>query len=251
MDRTSLSHNRINYKRTAPDFSESGISSLNTFDVGQTGTRAVRNEAWNQLEEELNYNIQDYDTSFQEQPTYTEDANKKLPGVGSSYDFASDLSKAIIGLFSDDYKGENGDDSNYIEQAVNINVRDALSINVQARVNELRETEGKWIPEIEVAKRYLEQRTLLGELSIDGPDYFKVMSEVQELEKQVKEAAKTNPYIRDIFYGQAVEPAFTHPGQLYPKAVSRDVMNSILQNNRNQYIIDLSWNQTNNESMID
>lgn len=247
MDRTSLSHNRINYKRTAPDFSESGISSLNTFDVGQTGTRAVRNEAWNQLEEELNYNIQDYDTSFQEQPTYTKDANKKLPGVGSSYDFASDLSRAIIGLFSDDYKGKNGDDSNYIEQAVNINVRDALSINVQARVNELRETEGRWIPEIEVAKRYLEQKTLLGELSIDGPDYFKVMSEVQELEKQVKEAAKTNPYIRDIFYGQAVEPAFTHPGQLYPKAVSRDVMNSILQNNRNQYIIDLSWNQTNNE----
>lgn len=247
MDRTSLSHNRINYKRTAPDFSESGISSLNTFDVGQTGTRAVRDEAWNQLEEELNYNIQDYDTSFQEQPVYTEDANKKLPGVGSSYDFASDLSKAVIGLFADNYKGENGNDSSYIDQAVNINVRDALSINVQARVNELRETEGKWIPEIEVAKRYLEQKTLLGELSIDGPDYFKVMSEVQELEKQVKEAAKTNPYIRDIFYGQAIEPAFTHPGQLYPKAVSRDVMNSILQNNRNQYLIDLSWNQTNNE----
>lgn len=247
MDRTSLSHNRINYKRTAPDFSESGISSLNTFDVGQTGTRAVRDEAWNQLEEELNYNIQDYDTSFQEQPVYTEDANKKLPGVGSSYDFASDLSKAVIGLFTDNYKGENGNDSSYIDQAVNINVRDALSINVQARVNELRETEGKWIPEIEIAKRYLEQKTLLGELSVDGPDYFKVMSEVQELEKQVKEAAKTNPYIRDIFYGQAIEPAFTHPGQLYPKAVSRDVMNSILQNNRNQYIIDLSWNQTNNE----
>lgn len=238
MDRTSLSHNRINYKRTAPDFSESGISSLNTFDVGQTGTRAVRNEAWNQLEEELNYNIQDYDTSLEELEITEkqEQSTKKLPGVGSSYDFASD-----------NYKGENGNDSSYIDQAVNINVRDALSINVQARVNELRETEGKWIPEIEIAKRYLEQKTLLGELSVDGPDYFKVMSEVQELEKQVKEAAKTNPYIRDIFYGQAIEPAFTHPGQLYPKAVSRDVMNSILQNNRNQYIIDLSWNQTNNE----
>lgn len=249
MDRTSLSHNRINYKRTAPDFSESGISSLNTFDVGQTGTRAVRNEAWNQLEEELNYNIQDYDTSLEESEITEkqEQSTKKLPGVGSSYDFASDLSKAVIGLFTDNYKGENGNDSSYIDQAVNINVRDALSINVQARVNELRETEGKWIPEIEIAKRYSEQKTLLGELSVDGPDYFKVMSEVQELEKQVKEAAKTNPYIRDIFYGQAIEPAFTHPGQLYPKAVSRDVMNSILQNNRNQYIIDLSWNQTNNE----
>ena len=249
MDRTSLSHNRINYKRTAPDFSESGISSLNTFDVGQTGTRAVRNEAWNQLEEELNYNIQDYDTSLEESEITEkqEQSTKKLPGVGSSYDFAYDLSKAVIGLFTDNYKGENGNDSSYIDQAVNINVRDALSINVQARVNELRETEGKWIPEIEIAKRYLEQKTLLGELSVDGPDYFKVMSEVQELEKQVKEAAKTNPYIRDIFYGQAIEPAFTHPGQLYPKAVSRDVMNSILQNNRNQYIIDLSWNQTNNE----
>lgn len=249
MDRTSLSHNRINYKRTAPDFSESGISSLNTFDVGQTGTRAVRNEAWNQLEEELNYNIQDYDTSLEESEITEkqEQSTKKLPGVGSSYDFASDLSKAVIGLFTDNYKGENGNDSSYIDQAVNINVRDALSINVQARVNELRETEGKWIPEIEIAKRYLQQKTLLGELSVDGPDYFKVMSEVQELEKQVKEAAKTNPYIRDIFYGQAIEPAFTHPGQLYPKAVSRDVMNSILQNNRNQYIIDLSWNQTNNE----
>lgn len=249
MDRTSLSHNRINYKRTAPDFSESGISSLNTFDVGQTGTRAVRNEAWNQLEEELNYNIQDYDTSLEESEITEkqEQSPKKLPSVGSSYDFASDLSKAVIGLFTDDYKGENGNDSSYIDQAVNINVREALSINVQARVNELRETEGKWIPEIEIAKRYLEQKTLLGELSVDDPDYFKVMSEVQELEKQVKEAAKTNPYIRDIFYGQAIEPAFTHPGQLYPNAVSRDVMNSILQNNRNQYIIDLSWNQTNNE----
>lgn len=249
MDRTSLSHNRINYKRTAPDFSESGISSLNTFDVGQTGTRAVRNEAWNQLEEELNYNIQDYDTSLEESEITEkqEQSTKKLPGVGSSYDFAYALSKAVIGLFTDNYKGKNGNDSSYIDQAVNINVRDALSINVKARVNELRETEGKWIPEIEVAKRYLEQKTLLGELSVDGPDYFKVMSEVQELEKQVKEAAKTNPYIRDIFYGQAIEPAFTHPGQLYPKAVSRDVMNSILQNNRNQYIIDLSWNQTNNE----
>lgn len=249
MDRTSLSHNRINYKRTAPDFSESGISSLNTFDVGQTGTRAVRNEAWNQLEEELNYNIQDYVTSLEESEITEkqEQSTKKLPGVGSSYDFASDLSKAVIGLFTDNYKGENGNDSSYIDQAVNINVRDALSTNVQARVNELRETEGKWIPEIEIAKRYLEQKTLLGELSVDGPDYFKVMSEVQQLEKQVKEAAKTNPYIRDIFYGQAIEPAFTHPGQLYPKAVSRDVMNSILQNNRNQYIIDLSWNQTNNE----
>ena len=249
MDRTSLSHNRINYKRTAPDFSESGISSLNTFDVGQTGTRAVRDEAWNQLEEELNYNIQDYDTSLEESEITEkqEQSTKKLPGIGSSYDFASDLSKAVIGLFTDNYKGKNGNDSSYIDQAVNINVRDALSINVQARVNELRETEGKWIPEIEIAKRYLEQKTLLGELSVDGPDYFKVMSEVQELEKQVKEAAKTNPYIRDIFYGQAIEPAFTHPGQLYPKAVSRDVMNSILQNNRNQYIIDLSWNQTNNE----
>lgn len=249
MDRTSLSHNRINYKRTAPDFSESGISSLNTFDVGQTGTRAVRNEAWNQLEEELNYNIQDYDTSLEESEITEkqEQSTKKLPGVGLSYDFAYALSKAVIGLFADNYKGKNGNDSSYIDQAVNINVRDALSINVQARVNKLRETEGKWIPEIEIAKRYLEQKTLLGELSIDGPDYFKVMSEVQELEKQVKEAAKTNPYIRDIFYGQAIEPAFTHPGQLYPKAVSRDVMNSILQNNRNQYIINLSWNQTNNE----
>lgn len=249
MDRTSLSHNRINYKRTAPDFSESGISSLNTFDVGQTGTRAVRNEAWNQLEEELNYNIQDYDTSLEESEITEkqEQSTKKLPGVGLSYDFAYYLSKAVIGLFADNYKGKNGNDSSYIDQAVNINVRDALSINVQARVNELRETEGKWIPEIEIAKRYLEQKPLLGELSVDGPDYFKVMSEVQELEKQVKEAAKTNPYIRDIFYGQAIEPAFTHPGQLYPKAVSRDVMNSILQNNRNQYIIDLSWNQTNNE----
>lgn len=247
MDRTSLSHNRINYKRTAPDFSGSGISSLNTLDVGQTGTRAVRDEAWNELEEHLNYNIQNYDNSLQEEPSQLEDTDGKLPGVGSTYDFAANLSKAVIGLFDGDYKGKNDQSTSYFDQAVNINVRDALSINVQARVNELRETEGKWIPEIEVAKRYLEQKTLLGELSVDGPDYFKVMSEVQELEKQVKEAAKTNPYIRDIFYGQAIEPAFTHPGQLYPKAVSRDVMNSILQNNRNQYIIDLSWNQTNNE----
>lgn len=247
MDRTSLSHNRINYKRTAPDFSGSGISSLNTLDVGQTGTRAVRDEAWNELEEHLNYNIQNYDNSLQEEPSQLEDTDGKLPGVGSTYDFAANLSKAVIGLFDGDYKGKNDQSTSYFDQAVNINVRDALSINIQARVNELRETEGKWLPEIQTAKRYLEQKALLSELSIDGPDYFRVMSEVQELESQVKEAAKTNPYIRDIFYGEAVEPAFTHPGQLYPRAVSRDVMNSVLQNNRNQYLIDLSWNQTNNE----
>ena len=174
MDRTSLSHNRINYKRTAPDFSGSGISSLNTLDVGQTGTRAVRDRAWNELEEHLNYNIQNYDSSLQEESSQLEDTNGKLPGVGSTYDFATNLSKAVIGLFDGDYKGKNDQSTSYFDQAVNINVRDALSINIQARVNELRETEGKWIPEIETAKRYLEQKTLLGELSIDGPDYFKV-----------------------------------------------------------------------------
>ena len=250
MDRTSLSHNRISYSNTAPDFYGSGIGSLNTFQVGQVGKQAEIAESWNELENEIDYNLENYE--FLPNDLVEEQTDKgisKVPGMGATYSVAINLTKAVQDIFNpqDKYTGNDGKKSSYAEQAFNINVRDALSINVTSRSEELRKTEGRWLPEIDVAKKYLEQKKTLALLSPETEGYKRIVNEVEKLETEVRELAKTNPYIRDIFYGEATEPPFTHPGQLYPRRVSKDIINKALENNKNNYLIDLSWNQNNNE----
>lgn len=148
------------------------------------------------------------------------------------------------------YTGANGRKTNWATQAKNINVHDALAINIQSRLTEFMNSEGSWVPEMEIAREYLDQKLLLSQLSPDTEGYDSVVQNVEELGEQVKKLARTNPYLREIFYGEPTMAPFTlYPGQINPQKVKQETVNSALEKGRwqDRELIDASWNQTNNE----
>lgn len=92
------------------------------------------------------------------------------------------------------------------------------SVNLSKKQEELRSSEGKWIPEINAAKEYVSQKMQLQDLtrSLQEQNINRTMtdsqlnslvneieatsSRVSNLEPQVKEAGRRNPYLQDIFY---------------------------------------------------
>lgn len=151
---------------------------------------------------------------------------------------------------SGEYVGANGQRTSWSTQAKNINIRDALSINLQSRLTEFMNAEGKWLPEMEIAREYLVKKQELLEELASGKDNIETdIKAFNELETQVKELARTNPYLRDIFYGEATMPAFSRPGQVYPEKVAKSAVDRALENNRwqDRDLINKSWEQANNE----
>ncbi len=150
---------------------------------------------------------------------------------------------------SDTYVGTNGKRTSWGEQALQINARDALSINIQSRLTEFMNEEGRWLPETELAKQYLEQKQKLLTEIASGKDITVDVKELNELETKVKEAARTNPYLRDIFYDKATMPAFSRPGQIYPETIAKSSVHRAVANNRwqDRDLINASWAQNNNE----
>lgn len=109
-----------------------------------------------------------------------------------------------------------GEVTSYAEQALNINTRDALSLNITSRQKELMDTEGKWLPEIKEAQQYLDKQKQLFDLRKQlkqNPQDVQIQSAYEELyasilqdELNIKEKAKTNPYLRSVFYGAVSNP---------------------------------------------
>lgn len=168
--------------------------------------------------------------------------------------FAADLFNAGEDMATDDeYTGANGKQSTWAQQAKNINIRDALAVNLQATETEFMNAESKWLPEMDIAKQYLDTKQKILEQLASGSDTFETdIKAFNELESQVKELAKDNPYLRDIFYGDVTIPAFTKVGQQYPEKVSSSYISDIFDSPRrndfeNKKIANLSWANTNNE----
>lgn len=149
---------------------------------------------------------------------YTPQYNFRAPSFSPS----TEAAPAILSGLSQPYKVSNGEMTNYLEQFVNINARDALKINLESSLNEFRENEAKWLPEVEEAKRYLEAKEYLKARNllhtIDSVDtnrnrrvqaainrnskISEAIKTVRELEPKVKDYAISNPFLRDVFYGK-------------------------------------------------
>lgn len=79
--------------------------------------------------------------------------------------------------------------------------KEKLSTNLSAKQNDIATKEGKWLPEIDLAQEYLETIKQLNDIeSLSDEEAIQLYNRQQELEPQLKELAKTNPYIRDLFY---------------------------------------------------
>lgn len=77
-----------------------------------------------------------------------------------------------------------------------------LSVGLSKLQDNLVETESKWIPQIQEAQNYLEAKSIVDNISnnILTDEQKIAVQTVNQLEPNIKEYAKSNPYLRDLFY---------------------------------------------------
>ena len=77
-----------------------------------------------------------------------------------------------------------------------------LSVGLSKLQDNLMETESKWIPQIQEAQNYLEAKSIVDNISnnILTDEQKIAVQTVNQLEHNIKEYAKSNPYLRDLFY---------------------------------------------------
>lgn len=139
------------------------------------------------------------------------------------------------------------------EQALNINTRDALSLNVTSRQKELMDTEGKWLPEIEEAQNYIQSQKeyiqLQNQLRANPNDTELIqvsqqkLDELLKLQEDIKEKAKTNPYLSNVFYGAVTETV--NPLLPSRKIEASTVRNQLAEGRLYPYYAEMSWKQNN------
>lgn len=77
------------------------------------------------------------------------------------------------------------------------------SVNLSKKEDQLLNTEGQWLPQIEAAKEYLSNKQLLlsAPFTMENQEQLgAIAARNAELEKQLKNSARSNPYLQDIFY---------------------------------------------------
>lgn len=77
-----------------------------------------------------------------------------------------------------------------------------LSVGLSKLQDNLMETESKWIPQIQEAQNYLEAKSIVDNISnnILTDEQKMAVQTVIQLEPNIKKYAKSNPYLRDLFY---------------------------------------------------
>lgn len=80
--------------------------------------------------------------------------------------------------------------------------KERLSVGLSKLQDNLMETESKWIPQIQEAQKYLEAKSIVDNISnnILTDEQKIAVQTVIQLEPNIKEYAKSNPYLRDLFY---------------------------------------------------
>lgn len=80
--------------------------------------------------------------------------------------------------------------------------KERLSVGLSKLQDNLMETESKWIPQIQEAQNYLEAKSIADNISnnILTDEQKIAVQTVNQLEPNIKEYAKSNPYLRDLFY---------------------------------------------------
>lgn len=253
----------IRYRDGARDFYDSGISSLNKYGVGDAGQQAENAYQWNEIEDDIEKNIQQYEEyEYEDYPDERKHTDITRPGI-NPFTTLLDATNQLTGeLFGEKkYQGENGKKTTLAEQIVDINTRDALTINIEARKKELMDTEARWLPQIQLAQQYIQDKQRLIELqqlergqatrNINGgsfmEEYAELYDRVQQEEQDLREAAKTNPYLTDIFFGDAEDPAH-NPLTYGSGKIEGPRLRSLLADGKlSKYWEDLSWSQNNNE----
>ena len=149
------------------------------------------------------------------------------------------------------YETSTGEGSNLWQQLVQINTRDAMNIGLLSRLEELRSTEAEWVPQIQEALEYLRNQKSILELDPNDPDYQQkkdsISSLVNEERALMRGYAVSNPYLRDIFYNDAVDRSQEIPGVRPARTISKNRIHQMLQRDPQTYkgqLAQLSFDQS-------
>lgn len=132
------------------------------------------------------YGINEF-TTEQEVPVVEEAKNNKR---SLAEDIVWNTGKLIINVL---------DNANPLYQYIQ---KERLSVGLSKLQDNLMETESKWIPQIQEAQNYLEAKSIVDNISnnILTDEQKIAVQTVNQLEPNIKEYAKSNPYLRDLFY---------------------------------------------------
>lgn len=128
------------------------------------------------------------------------------------------------------------------------------TVNLDKKLQNLFDSEGKWYPEIQEAKEYVDLALELQDLNKQDTRYYntsqleahntrksQVLSRINEIEPNLREYSRYNPYIRDIFYE-------TNWGKATQSGVLTGIQREIVRFRdwRNDFLLD--FNDANNLS---
>lgn len=81
--------------------------------------------------------------------------------------------------------------------------KERLEVGLSKLQDNLMETEARWIPEINEAQQYLQAKAIVDQIpqaAVLDESQKQAVQTVRDLESKVKESAKRNPYLVDLFY---------------------------------------------------
>lgn len=128
------------------------------------------------------------------------------------------------------------------------------TVNLDKKLQNLFDSEGKWYPEIREAQEYVQLALELNDLNNQNTGNYsasqleahntrkyQILDKINDIEPRLREYARYNPYIRDIFYetnwGKAIEKGLL-------KGIQREIVR--FRDWRNDFILD--FNDSNNLS---
>lgn len=131
---------------------------------------------------------------------YSEGFNiSQLPQSYGINEFTTEQEVPVVEEAKDNKRSFVLDNANPLYQYIQ---KERLSVGLSKLQDNLMETESKWIPQIQEAQNYLEAKSIVDNISnnILTDEQKIAVQTVNQLEPNIKEYAKSNPYLRDLFY---------------------------------------------------
>ena len=159
--------------------------------------------------------------------------NELLPYEFESYPVTDEIDTGRSTNWQTDFLSDMSDitDSesvNNITQWYQATAKEKLSTNLSKKQDDLAEQESKWLPEMMLAREYLENLQKLNNIdNISNETAVSIFEHNKALEQQLKEFAKTNPYLQDLFY----ETDLYHSGKKQVKSWLQTVANNLKNEN--------------------
>lgn len=232
--------NIINTERRARDFQLYDTPKLDTFGIESYSQEARQAQLLNEAAESVHKQLEEADYS---RPKSEQDDSSwfnpwtLIPGtIGKAL-----KETGVIDAIADPWRQANVQ---------------GHQVNLGKKYSELSSTEGQWVPQLEQAKQYLSLKQELIDLNNDielngfnwsdgqlGAAYTRqneLSWQITQMEPAVKEIARTNPYMQDIFYETRPDELFKNREKFgsvrdYLKYLTYDYLNANYSADLNSY----------------